>query len=101
MSEYGWYDKNSGWATHPVGQKKPNGWGLYDMHGNVWEWCQDWAGPYAATEAVDPLGPTNGDRRVLRGGDWSHVPTFARSAFRLRNPPSYRGTVIGFRVAVP
>ena len=100
MGDYGWYDKNSGWATHPVGQKKPNAWDLYDMHGNVWEWCQDWAGPYAG-DGVDPTGPASGDRRVLRGVGWDNEPTYARSAFRNRNGPSYRNSNDGFRVVLP
>ncbi|HXG60367.1 MAG TPA: bifunctional serine/threonine-protein kinase/formylglycine-generating enzyme family protein [Planctomycetota bacterium] len=100
MGDYGWYDNNSGMQTHPVGRKKPNAWGLYDMHGNVWEWCQDWAEPYAASEAVDPLGSTSGDRRVLRGGAWDIPPACARSAFRHHDLPGSSSTGVGFRVAV-
>jgi formylglycine-generating enzyme required for sulfatase activity len=99
--EYAWLDKNSGRMTHPVGQKKPNPWGLGDMHGHVWEWCQDWGGPYAATDAVDPTGPVSGDRRILRGGDWYLDARYARSAFRNHAGPSFRDTHVGFRVAVP
>ena len=71
--EYAWYDQNSGNQTHPVGEKRPNGWGLYDMHGNVWEWCQDWydGGYYAISPPIDPAGPNAGSSRVIRGGDWN------------------------------
>src|SRR5208283_6063359 len=63
-----WYYANSGNKTHPVGQKEPNAFGLYDMLGNVWEWCQDWFGPYSSANSIDPQGAEKGDRRVTRGG---------------------------------
>jgi formylglycine-generating enzyme required for sulfatase activity len=94
-----WYDKNSNRTTHPVGQKVPNAWGLYDMHGNVWEWCADWLGGYGAGAMTDPQGPAEGPSRVLRGGSWSCDPGGCRSAYRLWATPDARLDLIGFRVA--
>jgi formylglycine-generating enzyme required for sulfatase activity len=82
LSKYAWYVDNAGGKTHPVGQKKPNPWGLFDMHGNVREWCQDWYGKYAAGTAVDPSGPLRSAVRVLRGGSWSSPATDLRCAER-------------------
>jgi hypothetical protein len=67
LAEYAWYDQNSNKQTQPVGGKKPNPWNLYDMHGNVWEWCQDWYGEYTGAETADPAGPGEGSFRVFRG----------------------------------
>ena len=77
-------DRNSGSKTHPVGEKKPNAWGLYDMHGNVWEWCQDWYddGYYANSPTDDPTGPLTGSSRVIRGGGWDYPAGYCRSAYR-------------------
>ena len=73
-----WYDANSGNTTHPAGQKKPNGYGLYDMSGNVWEWCSDWYGEnyYQNSPKNNPQGPDSGQERVLSGGSWNIYPEY-------------------------
>jgi formylglycine-generating enzyme required for sulfatase activity len=100
LADVGWYNKNAGGKTHPVGEKKPNGWGLYDMHGNVWEWCMDWYGGdfYRQSRPVDPVGPPGGSNRVLRGGSWRSAAGDCRSANRLRHQPGYRDDYLGLRV---
>jgi formylglycine-generating enzyme required for sulfatase activity len=100
LDQMAWYDENSQQMTHPVGAKQPNAWGLYDMHGNVFEWCQDYydAGYYAQSPAADPQGPGAGSLRVKRGGAWMFSAAFARSAARDLFMPSYRFNYVGFRL---
>jgi formylglycine-generating enzyme required for sulfatase activity len=101
LSNYGWwhdYKVNSGGATHPVGLKKPNPWGLYDIHGNVFELCHDWYVGYSGGELTDPKGPVSGPHRVNRGGCWLHDSGRCRSAYRGRITPDTRYYDLGFRV---
>ena len=99
LDEMGWYGDNSGGQTHPVALKQPNAWGLYDMQGNVFEWVEDWYGPYSGEARRDPIGPTTGSYRVLRGGSWHFYASAARSAYRLVGAPTFRSSLDGFRLA--
>jgi formylglycine-generating enzyme required for sulfatase activity len=94
-----WYQANSGNSTHPVGQKEPNAWGLYDMHGNVWEWCEDWWGLYSIGVATSPKGAETYPGRAFRGGCWHDDPWFCRAAYRFPYPPP-RTYDRGFRLVV-
>ena len=100
LDEVGWYYSNSGSKTHEIGQKKPNAWGIFDMHGNVREWCKDWYGDYPSSSVTDPTGSNSGSDRVTRGGSWGINASFCRSANRrFFNPDLWRG-IIGFRLAL-
>ena len=95
LKKIAWYDCSE---THPVGTKKSNAWGLYDMHGNVWEWCQDWFDDYPRGSVTDPIGPSSGSDRVGRGGGWSSSASCCRSANRYNLDPGHRDRNLGFRV---
>lgn len=99
LDEVGWYQCNSQHTVHPVGQKRPNDWGIFDMHGNLYELCADWYGSYKGN-ATDPTGPGTGKYRVLRGGCWRDYAWYCRSACRQLLTPSFVGSCLGFRVAL-
>jgi formylglycine-generating enzyme required for sulfatase activity len=119
LGDYAWYSNNANGQTHPVGEKKPNAWQLHDMHGNVWEWCEDWHSkdyyqqfmgkpqhPASASEqsssgsaSKNPNGPASGSDRVVRGGSWNSVAGRCRSAYRIDNDPSNRFIYLGFRLS--
>jgi formylglycine-generating enzyme required for sulfatase activity len=100
LAEVSWYGDNSSDKTHPVGQKKANELGLYDMIGNVVEWCQDLKGTYSSTAQTNPTGAASSSYRVLRGGGWFSTPRICRVSDRYYRAPSYRYYYIGFRLAL-
>ncbi|VTS00087.1 SUMF1/EgtB/PvdO family nonheme iron enzyme [Tuwongella immobilis] len=100
LGEFAWFDGNSGKQTHPVGEKAVNPWGLNDILGNVWEWCEDWFGPYISATATDPKGVSSGSNRVIRGGSWLNLAVRCRSSYRNSHSASRQGSNLGFRVAM-
>jgi formylglycine-generating enzyme required for sulfatase activity len=103
LGEYAWFSANSSGKPHPVGRKRSNELGLFDMSGNVWEWCLDWQVPYrpSAATLVDPMGPSLGKYKVLRGGSWRVETSIVSTTYRSGYRPDYTHSSIGFRVALP
>lgn len=97
LDDIAWFCGNAGDTTHPVTKKNPNGWGLHDLLGNVWEWCWDRHGDYPADPPDDDAGPQVGAHRVVRGGSWSNNARVARAAFRSGDDPACRDSNLGFR----
>ena len=98
LSDVAWYDDNSGKKTHAVGTKQPNELGIYDMSGNVWEWCQDRYGKYSSSSQVNPTGANSGSDRVLRGGSWYNTARLCRSSCRFSSAPDDRNGRLGLRL---
>ena len=100
LGSVAWYDDNSGSQTHPVATKAPNELGIYDMSGNVWEWCGDWYANYTSNSQTNPKGPQSGSDRVDRGGCWGNFVRFCRSSDRCYDDPTYRDYFLGLRLAL-
>ncbi len=100
LDEVGWYSCNSNKRSHPVGMKKPNAWDIYDMHGNVFEWCSDWCGEYSTENCIDPVGPEKGYTRIARGGCWANDPKYCCSGYRGYATPFLVDGCVGFRLAL-
>ena len=100
LDRVAWYDKNSGSKTHDVGQKSPNELGVYDMSGNVWEWCADWYGSYSSNSQTNPSGPSSGSYRVYRGGSWDLIARSCRVSNRFYDSPGSTYNFLGLRLAL-